>query len=77
MLNMFSDIVDPTLQRKYIMEYMDDLPKEDIVSHFRFLEARIAENKLHISKKGTLINLDLIPDSIINILYLRVKISLQ
>ena len=60
-VTMTSDIVDPETQRRYIIEFMDDLAKE----------------KLHQCKQGTLVNLDLIPDSIIQILYNRVCVSLE
>jgi hypothetical protein len=70
-------IVDPHLQRKFIVEALSECDKADMIAHFRFLEARIAKEKLHTCKQGTLVNLDLIPDSIIQILYNRVCVSLE
>ena len=70
-------IVDPMLQRKFIVEFLSDCDRADMIAHFRFLEARIAKERLNTCKQGTLINLDLIPDSIIQILYNRVCVSLE
>ncbi len=39
-------IVDPTLQRKFIVEALSECDRSDMVAHFRFLEARIAKEKL-------------------------------
>lgn len=76
-ITMTSDITDPQLQRKYIIEYIDDLQKEDITAIFRWLETRICDNNLHVCKTGTNIDLNHLSDRIINILFWRVKIALQ
>jgi hypothetical protein len=76
-ITMTSDIIDPTLQRQYIVEYMDDISKEDQIAIFRWLESRINDNNLHVCKTGTNIDLNRIHDKLINTLFWRVKVALQ
>ena len=76
-VTMTSDIVDPQLQRRYIIEFMDDLNKEDQTAIFRWLEGRLADNNLHVCKTGTNIDLNKVGDRLINVLYWRVKVALQ
>ena len=75
-VTMTADIVDLTIQRRYIVEFMDDLAKEDQIAIFRWLEGRLCDNNLHVCKTGTNIDLNKITDRIINTLYWRVKVAL-
>lgn len=76
-VTMTSDIVDAELQRRYIVEFMDDLAKEDQIAIFRWLEGRICDNNLHVCKTGTNIDLNKLNDRLINTLFWRVKVALQ
>ena len=76
-VTMTSDIVDPMLQRRYIVEYADEIAKDDQVALFRWLEERISDDKLHVCKTGTNIKLNALDDKIINIMFWRIKTALQ
>lgn len=76
-VTMSSDIVDPMLQRRYILEYSDEIAKEDQFAMFRWLESRINDNNLHVCKTGTNIDLNKLDDKIINIMFWRIKTALQ